>query len=128
MLNLYSHFAIDDQFERMAPSLVFFFMLVCRMVVDWQFDKIPEEPKVPIFYNFHPEKTNTQGGGCPRGGQLRRGASSSVTAAAGKEQEGLVPAGKRKASLHLGMDRSASLEKKSQLSDGEDSEDRWQDH
>ena len=43
MLNLYSHFAIDDQFERMAPSLVFFFMLVCRMVVDWQFDKIPEE-------------------------------------------------------------------------------------
>ena len=46
VLNLYSHFAIDDQFERMAPSLVFFFMLVCRMVVDWQFDKIPEEPKV----------------------------------------------------------------------------------
>ena len=49
MLNLYSHFAIDDQFERMAPSLVFFFMLVCRMVVDWQFDKIPEEkPEVKI--------------------------------------------------------------------------------
>ena len=48
MLNLYSHFAIDDQFERMAPSLVFFFMLVCRMVADWQFDKIPEEPKVTI--------------------------------------------------------------------------------
>ena len=46
LLNLYSHFAIDDAFERMAPTLVFFFMLVCRMVVDWQFDKIPEEPKV----------------------------------------------------------------------------------
>ena len=53
MLNLYSHFAIDDQFERMAPSLVFFFMLVCRMVVDWQFDKIPEEPKVETnFISF----------------------------------------------------------------------------
>ena len=37
LLNLYSHFAIDDAFERMAPTLVFFFMLVCRMVVDWQF-------------------------------------------------------------------------------------------
>ena len=37
VLNLYSHFAIDDPFERMAPTLVFFFMLVCRMVVDWQF-------------------------------------------------------------------------------------------
>ena len=36
LLNLYSHFAIDDAFERMAPTLVFFFMLVCRMVVDWQ--------------------------------------------------------------------------------------------
>ena len=52
MLNLYSHFAIDDQFERMAPSLVFFFMLVCRMVVDWQFDKIPEEPKVATISNL----------------------------------------------------------------------------
>ena len=39
LLNLYSHFAIDDAFERMAPTLVFFFMLVCRMVVDWQFVK-----------------------------------------------------------------------------------------
>ena len=55
MLNLYSHFAIDDQFERMAPSLVFFFMLVCRMVVDWQFDKIPEEPKV-ISTFIHPQQ------------------------------------------------------------------------
>ena len=36
---MYSHFAIDDPFERMAPTLVFFFMLVCRMVVDWQFVK-----------------------------------------------------------------------------------------
>merc|ERR1712117_500932 len=33
VLNLYSHFAIEDLFERMAPTLV------CRMVVDWQFDK-----------------------------------------------------------------------------------------
>merc|ERR1712079_866946 len=39
LLNLYSHFAIDDAFERMAPPLVFFFMLVCRMVVDWQYDR-----------------------------------------------------------------------------------------
>ena len=58
MLNLYSHFAIDDQFERMAPSLVFFFMLVCRMVVDWQFDKIPEEPKVVTTTFIHPEDKN----------------------------------------------------------------------
>ena len=28
VLNLYSHFAIEDLFERMAPTLVFFFMLV----------------------------------------------------------------------------------------------------
>ena len=28
ILNLYTHWAINDKFERMAPSLVFFFMLV----------------------------------------------------------------------------------------------------
>ena len=65
VLNLYSHFAIDDQFERMAPSLVFFFMLVCRMVVDWQFDKIPEEPKVVTTYLLL-KKLQPQGGGCSR--------------------------------------------------------------
>ena len=46
LLNLYSHFAIDDQFERMAPTLVFFFMLVCRMVVDWQFVNTVSPPQV----------------------------------------------------------------------------------
>ena len=51
VLNLYSHFAIEDLFERMAPTLVFFFMLVCRMVVDWQFDKTlaAEKVKNPQF-------------------------------------------------------------------------------
>jgi len=49
ILNLYSHYAINDKFERMAPSLVFFFMLVCRMVVDWQFarQEIQEKKKEP---------------------------------------------------------------------------------
>lgn len=62
LLNLYSHFAIEDQFERMAPSLVFFFMLVCRMVVDWQFDKIQEEkeekPIVEGTYDEVPLKSS----------------------------------------------------------------------
>jgi len=44
VFNLYSHFAVNDQFERMAPSLVFSFMLVCRLVVDWQFFKYQNEP------------------------------------------------------------------------------------
>ena len=48
VLNLYSHFAIEDLFERMAPTLVFFFMLVCRMVVDWQFDKTLAAEKVKL--------------------------------------------------------------------------------
>ena len=48
LLNLYSHFAIDDQFERMAPTLVFFFMLVCRMVVDWQYDHTSSLPQVDV--------------------------------------------------------------------------------
>ena len=35
-LNAYSHWAIADEFERTAPTLVFLLMLGCRMVVDWQ--------------------------------------------------------------------------------------------
>jgi hypothetical protein len=46
ILNLYSHWAINDKFERMAPSLVFFFMLVCRMVVDWQFARQEKEEEL----------------------------------------------------------------------------------
>ena len=41
-LNVYSHWAISDEFERTAPSLVFLLMLSCRMVVDWQMARKPE--------------------------------------------------------------------------------------
>ena len=89
LLNLYSHFAIDDQFERMAPTLVFFFMLVCRMVVDWQFVNNVPPPQV--------DKLNISGikvlswnisilagcGGCCSG-QLRQGQHQTVTTEAGK--------------------------------------------
>ena len=36
ILHVYSHWAINDEFERTAPSLVFFLLLTCRLVVDWQ--------------------------------------------------------------------------------------------
>nr|CAG4652316.1 EOG090X0IKQ [Triops cancriformis] len=41
---VYSHYMVEDKFERMAPALVFFFMLTCRLVVDWQLSRqtIPE--------------------------------------------------------------------------------------
>ena len=42
ILNVYSHWAISDEFERTAPSLVFLLMLSCRMVVDWQMARKPE--------------------------------------------------------------------------------------
>ena len=42
ILNVYSHWAISDEFERTAPSLVFLLMLSCRMVVDWQMARRPE--------------------------------------------------------------------------------------
>ena len=41
-LNAYSHWAISDEFERTAPTLVFLLMLSCRMVVDWQMARKPE--------------------------------------------------------------------------------------
>jgi len=39
VLNVYSHWAINDEFERTAPSLVFFLLLSCRLVVDWQLSR-----------------------------------------------------------------------------------------
>nr|CAG4650627.1 EOG090X0IKQ [Sida crystallina] len=33
---IYAHWAVDDKLERSAPALVFFFMLTCRLVVEWQ--------------------------------------------------------------------------------------------
>ncbi|CAL4063654.1 unnamed protein product, partial [Meganyctiphanes norvegica] len=32
----YNHWMVGDKFERLAPSLVFFFMLSCRMIVEYQ--------------------------------------------------------------------------------------------
>lgn len=42
-LNVYSHWAISDAFERTAPTLVFLLMLSCRLVVDWQLARKPEQ-------------------------------------------------------------------------------------
>ena len=47
ILNVYSHWAISDEFERTAPSLVFLLMLSCRMVVDWQMARRPE-PEIEL--------------------------------------------------------------------------------
>ncbi|CAB4061271.1 unnamed protein product [Lepeophtheirus salmonis] len=54
-LNVYSHWAINDAFERTAPSLVFFLMLCCRLVVDWQLSKKKE--KDPLISASTPSAT-----------------------------------------------------------------------
>merc|ERR1712029_29256 len=46
-LNAYSHWAISDQFERTAPTLVFLLMLSCRLVVDWQLSRKTEDISTP---------------------------------------------------------------------------------
>lgn len=33
---IWLHWMVDDKLERSAPALVFFFMLTCRLVVEWQ--------------------------------------------------------------------------------------------
>ena len=88
---MYSHFAIDDPFERMAPTLVFFFMLVCRMVVDWQFVKQTAEKvnrtadgAVLYFTLCFPGRAAPS-----REEQLRQGEREALVTPAGQEQEGL---------------------------------------
>lgn len=36
LFTMYTHYMVGDRFERTAPSLVFLFMLVCRLIVDYQ--------------------------------------------------------------------------------------------
>ncbi len=45
-LNAYSHWAINDEFERTAPTLVFLLMLACRLVVDWQVAKREKDAEI----------------------------------------------------------------------------------
>ncbi len=45
VLNAYSHWAVNDEFERTAPTLVFLLMLGCRLVVDWQVTKREREQR-----------------------------------------------------------------------------------
>lgn len=39
LLAIHGHYFSNDKFERIAPSLVFFFMLSCRLVVQWQLNR-----------------------------------------------------------------------------------------
>lgn len=36
LMAVYSHYMVNDRFERVAPALVFFFMLTGRLVINWQ--------------------------------------------------------------------------------------------
>lgn len=36
LMAVYSHYMVNDRFERIAPALVFFFMLTGRLVINWQ--------------------------------------------------------------------------------------------
>lgn len=36
MLTIYSQWVVNDKFERIGPALVCFFMLTCRLIIDWQ--------------------------------------------------------------------------------------------
>nr|CAG4643622.1 EOG090X0IKQ [Ilyocryptus agilis] len=36
IIAIWLHWMVDDKLERSAPALVFFFMLTCRLVVEWQ--------------------------------------------------------------------------------------------
>ncbi|XP_011506446.1 PREDICTED: transmembrane protein 35 [Ceratosolen solmsi marchali] len=36
LMAVYSHYMVNNKFEKIAPALVFFFMLTGRLVIDWQ--------------------------------------------------------------------------------------------
>ncbi|EEB20049.1 conserved hypothetical protein [Pediculus humanus corporis] len=42
LMAVYSHYMVNDKFERIAPALVFFFMLTGRLVIDYQLKRKSE--------------------------------------------------------------------------------------
>ncbi|RXG63940.1 hypothetical protein Avbf_02074 [Armadillidium vulgare] len=44
----YNHYMVGDKFERVAPSLVFFFMLTCRLIVEYQIRRKEKEDKTAL--------------------------------------------------------------------------------
>ena len=60
-LNVYSHWAINDEFERTAPTLVFLLMLGCRLVVDWQVAKRDREESEDEQLTSHGAISNSGG-------------------------------------------------------------------
>ncbi|KAF7392493.1 hypothetical protein HZH66_008326 [Vespula vulgaris] len=57
LMAVYSHYMVNDRFERIAPALVFFFMLTGRLVIDWQ---LRREDAQPVAANGVDEKTRKQ--------------------------------------------------------------------
>ncbi|KAL2715650.1 transmembrane protein 35 [Vespula squamosa] len=57
LMAVYSHYMVNDRFERIAPALVFFFMLTGRLVIDWQ---LRRENAQPVAANGVDEKTRKQ--------------------------------------------------------------------
>ncbi|XP_076382063.1 putative acetylcholine receptor chaperone isoform X2 [Megalopta genalis] len=57
LMAVYSHYMVNDKFERIAPALVFFFMLTGRLVIDWQ---LRREDAQSVTANGLDDKTKKQ--------------------------------------------------------------------
>ncbi|KAK4296813.1 hypothetical protein Pmani_030722 [Petrolisthes manimaculis] len=58
----YNHWMVGDKFERLAPSLVFFFMLSCRLIVEYQIqrkEKMDKLDKLTSKKNASPSSSSS---------------------------------------------------------------------
>ncbi|KAK3884754.1 hypothetical protein Pcinc_010993 [Petrolisthes cinctipes] len=58
----YNHWMVGDKFERQAPSLVFFFMLSCRLIVEYQIqrkEKMDKLDKLTSKKNASPSSSSS---------------------------------------------------------------------
>ncbi|KAK7022872.1 DoxX-like [Halocaridina rubra] len=55
----YNHWMVGDKFERLAPSLVFFFMLTCRMIVEYQIKRKEKQDKNKASSNDSAKNADT---------------------------------------------------------------------
>ncbi len=51
---IYTHIALNDAFDRIAPSLVFSLLIICRLIILYQV-KCKEKRELEIIKNFYEE-------------------------------------------------------------------------
>ncbi|XP_076048178.1 putative acetylcholine receptor chaperone [Oratosquilla oratoria] len=85
MFATYNHWMVGDKFERIAPSLVFFFMLTCRLIVEYQTKRKEKTDKQAVDKAAAGKAANASGTNAENNANANNANNVSVNDAKSKE-------------------------------------------